>query len=280
MNEHKYSNFGELEAIANSLDLCVRQDSFVQQADKSFVVDPLRKDIVNLRLGTRSAVVSKVYHEYQHRDVIEEVAKSFQKACIEGHGSVYDSGDRVMCATFFDNIESIPDPTSNKGIKLGAMFKNSYNKQNSVTGAGYFLRMECLNQMYFSNLIHELKFSERHTGSIVEALPNSIADFTDRLLMRSKLVATSIKIAATVKVQFTDREQRLQTMIALVDHQKVGEMVEAKLTTNEPTKWDIYNAITAVTTHEPMAAGVRERMEKISERVLAPDYHVIPAVLA
>jgi hypothetical protein len=191
-----------------------------------------------------------------------------------------------MAACFFDNIEAIKDPTSKKGIKIGAMFKNSYNKQNSVTGSGYFMRIECLNQMYFGNLIQELKFSERHTGSIVHELPMSIQAFTDNLLMRSKLVAKSIQVAAGVPVTFETREQRLQTMIALVDHQKVGELIDKRISDAqkgeglELTKWDVYNAITASATHDSMALGVRERIERTSEKVLGADYHIFPAVLA
>jgi hypothetical protein len=286
MEQHKFSNMKELGNIAENLDRCRRQDSVYHDLSGKVVVDPSRKDIVNLRTGGRSAVVSKVYHEYQHGDVIEKVAGSFGKAGIEGHGYVYNAGDRIIAAVFFDNIEAIKDPASSKGIKLGAMFKNSYNKQNSVTGAGYFLRLECLNQMYFGNMIRELKFSERHTGSIVEALPHEIDNFTDNLLMRSKLVAKAVKLAAEVPVTFNNKEQRLQTMIALVDHQKVGKQIDERIDRDikgeglELDKWKIYNAITAVATHESMAMGVRERVEKLSEKVLSPDYHIFPAVLA
>ena len=281
MEEHKFNNMVELASIADSLDRCQRVDStFESPLTHERVNDTKRRDIINLSTGQRSAVVSNVYHEYQHADVISEVAASLNKAQIEGHGFVYDAGDRIMAAIFFDNIEALKDPRSEKGIKIGAMFKNSYNKQNSVTGSGYFMRLECLNQMYFGNLIHELKFSERHTGSIVEALPISISDFTDNLLMRSKLVASSIKIANEVVVEFNNREQRLQTMIAMVDHAKVGELIEGQLKTLEPTKWDVYNAITAVTTHERMGDGVRERIQKVSERILSPTYTIIPAIVA
>ena len=280
MEEYNFSNTSRLAEIADSLDMCRREESWYKDAKTGqFVSDKKRRDIVNLNSGERAAVVSNIYHEYQHQDVIEQVAASLQSAKIDGHGAVYDMGDRIMCAIYFDNVTALKDPRSEQGIKIGAMFRNSYNKQNSVTGAGYFMRMECLNQMYLGNLIGELKFSERHTGSIIEALPNSIARFTDNLLMRTQLVADSITIANGVKVPFNTREQRLQTMIAMVDHNKVGEMIEAKLTTLEPTKWDIYNAITAVTTHERMADGVRERMQKISERVLAPSYRIMPAIL-
>lgn len=281
MEEHKFTDFKGLAEIANNLDQCRREESWFKHPDTGvFVPDPEKRDIINLGTKKRAAVVSKIYHEYQHRDVIAEVAASFVKAGIEGHGYVYDNRDRIMAACFFDNIKPIEDPTSKKGIKIGAVFKNSYNKANSVTGAGYFMRLECLNQMYFSNMIHELKFSERHTGSIVQELPNSIQEFTDNLLIRSKLVATSVKLAATVPVVFNTREQRLATMVALVDHNKVGEKIEAQLTTLEPTKWDIYNAITAVATHERMGETVRERIEKVSEKVLSANYTVIPAVLA
>ena len=281
MEQHVFENFKELADIADGLDMCRREESWFKNANTGvFEKDPKRRDIINLSTGQRSAVVSNVYHEYQHRDVISEIARSFNKAQITGHGFVYDVGDRIMAACFFDNIEAIKDPRSEKGIKIGAMFKNSYNKQNSVTGSGYFLRLECLNEMYFGNLIHELKFSERHTGSIVAALPESIMQFTENLLMRSKLVAASIKVANEVEVHFNNRDQRLQTMIALVDHAKVGEMIENQLKTLEPTKWDVYNAITAVTTHERMGDSVRERMQRISEKVLSPTYNIIPAVLA
>lgn len=284
MQEHKFSNFGQLAKIASQLDDCVRQPSVFKNLEGTVVDDPARRDIVNMRTGQRSAVVSRVYQEYQHRDVIAQVAESFQKAKIEGHGYVYDNGDRIMAACFFDNIEAIKDPNSNKGIKIGAMFKNSYNKQNSVTGSGYFLRIECLNQMYFGNMIRELRFSERHTGSIIHELPHAIQDFTDNLLMRSKLVAKSVKIAAEVPVNFYNREQRLQTMIALVEHQKVGTLIDERLEKAggelELTKWDVYNAITAAATHDSMAQGVRERIEHVSEKVLGADYHIFPAVLA
>lgn len=280
MEEHIFNDIKELGSIADNLDMCRRTDSIYRTIGTDEIKnDPKRRDIINLTTNERSAVVSSVYHEYQHKDVITEVSQSFQKAKIEGHGTVYDMGDRIMTAIFFDNVQYIKDPNSDKGIQIGAMFRNSYNKQNSVTGVGYFMRIKCLNQMYLANMIDELKFSERHTGSIIDALPASIARFTDNLLMRSKFVGEAAAIANSVTVTFANRDQRLQTMIAMLDHNKVGEMVEAKLETLEPTKWDIYNAITAVTTHERMADGVRERMQKLSEKVLNPNYTVIPAIL-
>lgn len=280
MEEHIFSNIKELGNVADNLDMCRRTESWYKDIETGELKsDPKRRDIVNLHTRERAAVVSSVYHEYQHKDVLTELSHSFGKAQIEGHGTVYDMGDRIMTAIFFDNVKYIKDPTSDKGIQIGAMFRNSYNKQNSVTGVGYFMRIACLNQMYLANMIDELKFSERHTGSIVDALPASIARFTDNLLMRSKFVGDAAQIASEVTVTFSNRDQRLQTMIAMLDHTKVGEMVEAKLETLEPTKWDIYNAITAVTTHERMADGVRERMQKLSEKVLNPNYTVIPAIL-
>jgi hypothetical protein len=280
MEEHKFASFKELGEIAGTLDSCRREPSwFKNTGTGTFEQDPKRRDIMNLDTGLRAAVVSDRYHEYQHRDVIQEIANSFNHAKIEGHGYVYDNGDRIMCAAFFDNITAIKDPTSDKGIKVGAMFKNSYNKANSVTGSGYFMRIACLNQMYFGNLIHELKFSERHTGSIIQELPKSIQEFTDNLLIRSKLVAKNIEIAATVNVSFKTREQRLQTLQTLVDHTKIGEKIDDQLKGLEVTKWDIYNAITAVTSHERMGDTIKDKIERTSEKVLSASYTIIPAVL-
>jgi hypothetical protein len=280
MKEIVFNSMDELATAADQLDRCVRiESSFKHPATGLQTNDPRRRDIVNLHTGTRSAVVSSIYHEYQHYDVVSKVAETLNHAKVEAHGSIYDAGDRMALAIFFDNIEALKDPTSDKGIKIGALFRNSYNRQNSVTGAGYFMRLECLNQMYFGSMVKELKFSERHTGSIVHELPSSIQDFTDNLLMMSKFIGKAIENSATIQVKFETRDQKLLTMQSLVDHVKWGEKVSERLDTLTPTKWDIYNALTEVTSHESMGETARAKLEKLSEKVLAPTYKVIPSVL-
>ena len=270
----------ELATAADQLDRCVRtESSFKHPVSGIQVNDPKRRDIVNLKTNARSAVVSSIYHEYQHYDVVAKVAETLNHAKVEAHGSIYDAGDRMALAIFFDNIQALKDPTSDKGIKVGAMFRNSYNKQNSVTGAGYFMRLECLNNMYFGNMVKELKFSERHTGSIVNELPHSIQEFTDNLLMMTKFISKAIDTSATIKVSFETRDQKLQTMQSLVEHAKWGEKVNEQIDSLNPTKWDIYNALTQVASHETMGETVRSKLEKLSEKVLAPNYKIIPSVL-
>jgi uncharacterized coiled-coil protein SlyX len=133
--------------------------------------------------------------------------------------------------------------------------------------------------MYFGNMVRELRFSERHTGSIVNELPHSIQEFTDNLLMMTKFIAKAIDTSATINVKFETRDQRLQTMQSLVEHAKIGEKVNDQLQTLNPTKWEIYNALTAVASHETMGETARTKLERLSEKVLAPNYKVIPSVL-
>ena len=276
-----FKDFKELGTVADSLDVCSREASFFKNPNGNFENDPKRRDILNLNSGKRAAVVSDIYHEYQHKDVVTRVAEHMQKSQLSGHGKIYNYGDTMKLEILFDNIALINDPQGRgKGIAPGVIFRNSYNKANSVTGYGYFLRLICTNGMTMRQLIPELRFSERHTLSIIEKLPTAIENFTVGLLSRSKLIETTIKIASEVKVPFSNREQRLQTIVALVEHNKVGEMIEKNLTSLEPTKWDIYNAITQVLSHERMGETVKEKIEKISEKVLSPTYTVIPAVLA
>ena len=275
-----FKDFKELGTVADELDVCKRTESWFKRPDGSFQDDPKRRDIINLNTGWRSAVVSDIYHEYQHKDVVTRVAEHMQKAQLTGHGKIYNYGDTMKLEILFDNIALIHDPQGKgKGIAPGVVFRNSYNKANSVTGYGYFLRLICTNGMTMRQIIPELRFSERHTLSIVEKLPSAIESFTVGLLSRSKLIETTIKIASEVKVPFSNREQRLQTIVALVDHNKVGEMIEKNLTSLEPTKWDIYNAITQVLSHERVGETVKEKIEKVSEKILSPSYTVIPAVM-
>jgi hypothetical protein len=281
MESLEFKDLAGLGTLAESLDKCRLEESWYKNTKTSaFESDKSRRDILNLNSGKRAAVVSNIYHEYQHADVVHKVVDSLTKAQLVAHGHIYDNGDTIKIQLLFDNISFIKDPAGKgKGIQPGAIFRNSYNKQNSVTGSGYFMRVICTNGMVMRQLIPELKFSERHTLSIVEKLPSAIESFTTGLLSRSKLIETTIKIASEVKVPFSNREQRLQTIVALVDHNKVGEMIEKNLTSLEPTKWDIYNAITQVLSHERVGETVKEKIEKVSEKILSPSYTVIPAVM-
>lgn len=57
-------------------------------------------------------------------------------------------------------------------------------------------------------------------------------------------------------------------------------MIEKELETLNPTKWDIYNAITKIATHERIGETVREHMERVSEKILSPAYTIMPMVVA
>lgn len=282
MESLEFKDLAGLSTLAESLDKCRREESWYKNTKTSaFESDPKRRDILNLHSGKRAAVVSDIYHEYQHADVVHKVVDSLTKAKLVSHGHIYDNGDTIKIQLLFDNITFIKDPAGKgKGIQPGAIFRNSYNKQNSVTGSGYFMRVICTNGMVMRQLIPELKFSERHTSSIVEKLPSAIDNFTTALLSKSKLIETSIDIASKVQVQFSNREQRLLTIVALVEHNKVGEMIEKELETLNPTKWDIYNAITKIATHERIGETVREHMERVSEKILSPAYTIMPMVVA
>lgn len=283
-----FGSLKELGDLAESLDVCKRQPSvYLDPHTQKYEVDESRMDIVNLRSADRSAVVSNYYKEYQHKDVINHLSGTLNKAQLQAHGTLYNYGDRIRVNLFFDNVKGIRDPTNPddtdklnpRGITIGARFKNSYNKQNSVTGSGFFMRVACTNGMVVRNMIPELSFSERHTKSIVTELPMSIQRFTDNLLARAKFVGEAIELAAQTRVKFSTREQRLQTIVAMVEHSKVGELIEAQLTSLEPTKWDIYNAVTYVTSHERMGETVRDRVENFSERILRKSYTIVPAVV-
>lgn len=281
MESIEFSTFKELSTIGESLDVCSREASFFRNPKNgAFENDPKRRDILNLNTLKRAAVVSDIYHEYQHKDVVDRVVSTMNKAQLSGHGHVYDGGDTIKLQILFDGIAFVKDPTGmGKGIQPGVIFRNSYNKANSVTGSGYFMRVICTNGMTMRQMIPELRFSERHTLSIVDKLPEAINTFTTGLLSRVKVIETTIDIASKVEVKFSNREQRLQTIAALVEHTKVSELIDAQLTTLNPTKWDIYNGITQVLSHERVGETVKEKIEKVSEKILSPAYTIMPAVM-
>ena len=292
---HEIKSIGDIQTISKGLDEHIKIDSFMQKG-KEFVNVPNHKFIWNIQKERIANSVSKNFQLIQNREVFSTVHNALKNLNLDVKGRLDDMEDTVRMDIMFKDQKLIND--GEKGIELGIRVANSNNKKSSFKLEMYAFRMVCLNGMTIGNLIPEAREVQIHFGN-EKIMLDHIEKMTEKFI--KKVINSSDKLQQLVNIVMKDSTEWEMVKIIMEKlimsrkymksiAEKIGvDVVEvidketnkikyefvcdAKQSIN---RWDLYNAITNVISHdEQLKPTAQKQLENSSRIILKNPFRVL-----
>ena len=257
--KEKNGFFGMKQNFGNMAEL-MKNATLLDSAIKVPVACDLKEDVVdmphwvevpdkfavwNINEGKMASVVSKGYNVLLHEDLIKTVANTLTNLGLSIKGTVINKNNRVHANILIDKEVEM----AGEKFMLGFRITNSYDKKTGIKGEFYGVRLACNNGMLLTNF-GEVVLSESH---------NTTKD-VDQLVVN--LVKNSVKVSSQLKTVIeeamaTSMEWAMANIVLenLLKKKKYVELLQDHLAKEYAgqehlTKWDVYNAITSIITHD------------------------------
>ncbi len=239
-----FSGVQEFKALGMKLDRAELKPLHVETSPAELVLDEKHKAVWNIDKAELATVVSPAYKVFQHRDFVDTAVETISNLGLPVKGNVIDLGNKVYATIMIDKQVEI----AGEKFWLGFRIANSYDKTSAIRGDFYAIRLACQNGMLVAHG-EEIVLREKHTTK----------EDVEQLIM--KMINNSAKISQEMNMLISEAmeqtfEGELLSKIykALNLNEKWQEIITEQLHKDwgaKPvyTKWEIYNAITSVATH-------------------------------
>ena len=285
----------DLQHVAAGLDVAEERD--VKFGNENNYTGEY-KGIYNTSKDELSQIATKKYSIIQHRDVVNGVHAAIDRLGLEVNGKITDNGDRIEGWLHFTNDDEYrivePGSTGDEDIKLGIQFQNSYDGSCSMMLQGFGYRSICSNGMILGKKMLG-KYHRRHVGdeNTAERIQEIAKDVMDDIARRSDRVQAMIEGAHEDVLEKTEIYELLDerfsaqkhienilenldiTLITTKEENEQGEeeeeinLIKEEDASENITKWEVYNAITAYATHsDEITQNTAENIHNESQKVL------------
>jgi len=267
-----FDSVEELREIVTTLDQAEVRPVFV--GDEQSMA---HQGIWNLGTDSLSVIASDNYSLVNHQAAFGLLAQGLEGKNF--YGNVKNYNDYVSCDVFFPELKIKDDAD---GIDLGMKVVNSYNKSASFKGYATAMRLVCTNGMYLRRIIPDLQFSYIHVGDLDSSVGPILDGFFNALNHSTDMVQATVATAQEVKVAFDSEEQVEATFTDLLRspvHAKKLMPYYNPVDFLNPSKWEVYNAITAYVSHAEVVPSRVEIYSNWAENILLPEYEIKPVSL-
>ena len=292
MNKIEIKSTDDILLHGQKLDEHVLIDSYYK-AGSDFKSAPKHKFVWNIQKGSIANSVSNSFQIIQHRDIFSTIHQAFSNLNLDLSGRLNDFGDLVVMDLTFNDQDLIDD--KEKGIKLGVRVINSNNKKSSFKLEMFAFRMICQNGMSIGNIIPEVREIQMHIGKektqlepirlMTEKFVKNVINHSDKLqILVNNSMKDSIEWDIVKKIMDSSVESR-KFMKAIAE--KLGidvvEVLDKKANKTkfeficDPNKkinrWDLYNAITNVISHDSqLKPSMQNKLEASSRSILKNNF--------
>lgn len=202
------------------------------------------KVIYNITKGMMGCVASDEYRLVQHKELYEYVESYLNNLNIPYTVNLRQQRNKAYMDFKFQNAKIVLKEKGEEFIG-GLRLINSYDKSTGVFVIPFMTRMVCSNGMVVS-ILSKNRNSIWHNSKQIDKLGEVISlKMTELINMDQKLQEyVSECIADSVEWGIVDK--LLKHFVKIDKH---IEEIKKRITTNNPTRWDIYNAMTHYATH-------------------------------
>ena len=260
----KFTTGAELKLLAMSLDTAEDRKVFVSKPGFPDVEAKDYKGIFNLDKGDVACIASKKYAIIQMRDAFQEVAEVLTELNLGVSGKLENMGNVVRADIIFANCK-VESPKRGDIVSFGVRIVNSFDKSHSFYGELYANRLVCTNGMVLGKAVGGVTFSKWHMGK--PSVRREIRQFIEDARNANVVLKDLIDRAFEDSIEWDMTKKILGKLVHI---KKYRLMVEKELE-NKPeiTRWELYNAITSVATHnESLTFGVQEYLQNRAQDVL------------
>jgi len=263
-----FKELGELKQQVMGLDMATERDVWTTQKDAPIYEQGTistkslgYKGIWNLQQNHLSCIASKNYKIIQHREAFEKLFDTFSRLGVKVKGRIRNDGDRVAGEFLFESMVS----DGEDGIKMGMHIQNSYNLTQSLHAQLYAYRLVCSNGMMLGKAIEDVNLRRIHIGNFDVAREMEI--FIKKAINSNEELKKLVNEAMTDSLEWEATKLIVKGLISTKKYQK--RIIELLRDTYNITRWDIYNAITNLATHEEsLSEAVESWLQTQAQKLL------------
>ncbi len=214
-----------------------------------------------------ASIVSKHYKIIQHNDVLQAVYETLNRLNLDVSGLIVESKNKARFDFVFKDKEPIKDDAS--GVMLGFRATNSYNKSCSFKLEMYGYRVICKNGMSLGKVMNNVKEITFHVGEEkhLEIICKKVELFIKDVIDSSDKLQEYVNRAIGDSIEWEMMDKIIDKLTRRKKHRI--EIRSRLLSIENPTRWDLYNAVTSYITHgEHLTPNVQSFLEKKAERIL------------
>ena len=276
-----FKGLNQLQDLVQRIDEVKEVPVYFTDINGDYAEIQRSKGVVNARNGHYIATVSNRYSIFQNKSLLQSITSVCEENSFEPWGKVTAEPTRFAIDCIFPEFGAITD-NSPQGINMGAKLTNSYDKSWIAAGFGFLYRLICKNGMYAKSMMPELQFSQRHVG-VNDGNPSKIIEGFDRFVRMiepaKEVIGDYIHEAMDTPVKFQNLDQIAATLGAMIGSMKAGNYMVNALDNKEnlsPSKYDLYNAVTAFATHSGLSMKREHDISRMGEILLQPETVIVP----
>lgn len=281
LDKQTFSNVGELEAILSTMDdydvlpAVVYHENFLQGLDGKVGI------MTNLTKKRQCMPTSLNYPVFDHKTAFGYVVNSVRKRGGGIHGHIETWADRAYLSGMFDDIRIVEGTDADGIVELGFHLENAMDRKIAFVGDGYTFRLRCSNGAMARSVLPAFMIHEWHTINMEQRVPPVLEKFLNGLLEKAGYLQEVVNIAIATTVKFETQESLSATMEVQyegISNRHIRSIVE-QIKTLEPSRWDMYNAASYVTSHkEGISPDIRNKIDDVSSKFLNMTEVITPVV--
>lgn len=258
--EREFKSIKELKILINGLDDAeTRSVAVASESDYKGTEEYI--GIWNSTKGLLEGIVHRKNSTViSHKDAFQTFINAVEEKKIEISGMVSDYGGCCVIESEFKNM-SIDDGSA-KGIIFGVKLENDYCRGSKPVfkGDGFGVRGVCNNGMVLGGLVTNI--FKGHNK--VAELNKDMLQFVDRILKSKEKLKEMIDSAKKDIVDDADEV----VLGEIKNRKKAKKIIELFETTDNITRYTIYNALTEYATHSSKDKWEEDHLQKVAQRVL------------
>jgi len=269
MATKQFGTIEELREIIATLDRAEERPVYVGDN-----LEEEYKGIWNLGTDSLSVIASEGYSLVDHQEAFGLVADGLEGKNF--YGTILNHHDYVSCEVFFPDIQVKDDE---QGIDLGMKVVNSYNRTASFKGHATAMRLVCENGMYMKKIIPDLQFAHIHVGMLGDEIDSILETFFHNLEESTEAIQKVLDMSMTTFIEFDSLAQvqaTFETILRSPFHAKRVMPFYQAVDELNPSKWEVYNAITAYITHADVVPSRVDIYSNWAENLLLPTVTLVP----
>lgn len=231
------------------------------------------KAVWNIEKNHLACIASKRYEIIQHEQGFHAAVEAIERRGLPVFGQIRNYGDRVDVNILFRDMGV---EVNGDKMTMGVKLHNSYNLTRVFGGELFSYRWACSNGMVLGKVVH-CRVRQLHMG--VFDISRLMYDFIAEATNSSEQFKQYVSIAMADTYEWQLAEKVLEQMLKI---KKYRELILEKLSAfkgQRLTRWDVYNAITAVASHgSELTANTYDYLQEKAQEVLAKRLELVEEI--
>lgn len=246
-------SLAELDNKSLNMDVAVLKDVRVGE---SVVPEKNYRAVWNEDAAHVSAIVSDKYNLIQHKHVVTEVTEALRNLNMRATANVRTNGDVLVCDIDFPDM--LIQVNKAEQFTTGMRVINSYNKTTGIMVLPRLTRLACTNGMVVEFWAEG--FSVHHSSKLAQDFAKEIPPLLKRMVEGDAKLRAYVEECLVDSVEWATAKVIIKTLFKTDKHSDaILDILHKEYFAPKPSRWNIYNAITAYCTRGQQLSPAMEQ---------------------